>query len=282
MEWREASGRATTPPSRSGFGSRLIQASVQRQLRGTLAYDWGQDGLTVRFSIPAEHLLRPAPDQGSPAAAPRAPLEIVARPASCRILIVEDEALIGMQLEQALVDHGCEVVGVATNVAEAMQLIERERPHGALLDINLAGEKSFPVAERLAADGVPFVFCTGYAGEQVLPPRFAGAPLVRKPFDAQSVAAIFLDLDGTAMGGLESGDEGAATVALQRNPVLQRVCHGMARCQLTPASHGVVRVADEGDKGDKGDETDEVDEVGHPRFRSSPCHLWRLAGARAR
>ena len=202
LQWCELSGVATAPPTRSGFGGRLIQASVQRQLRGTLAYHWGENGLTVRLTIPAEHLLRAAAEPAATAAnAGPPPGEPMVRPTSCRILIVEDEALIGLQLEQALVEQGCEVVGVASNVTEALQLIDDKQPEGALLDINLAGEKSFPVAERLASLGVPFVFCTGYAGEQVLPPSLADAPLIRKPFDAASVVSLVLKRDAGEVAG---------------------------------------------------------------------------------
>jgi CheY-like chemotaxis protein len=107
------------------------------------------------------------------------------------VLLVADEALIGLQLEEALEGEGCQVVGVAGSVAEALDLLNDDRPDGALLDINLSGEKSFAVADRLVELQVPFVFCTGYAGHSLIPERFAGIPLLRKPFDVQEVAAIF-------------------------------------------------------------------------------------------
>jgi CheY-like chemotaxis protein len=83
------------------------------------------------------------------------------------------------------------VIGVAATSAEALDMIERDQPEGALLDINLGGETSFPVADRLAEVGVPFAFCSGYAADAMLPERFAGVPLIRKPFNAASVVDLF-------------------------------------------------------------------------------------------
>jgi two-component sensor histidine kinase/CheY-like chemotaxis protein len=191
--WCEENGKAAVPPSRSGFGARLIQASVERQLGGELAYHWGEDGLTVQLLLPASHFQSLAPteppaEQPALLAEPEPPQP---RPAGCRVLLVEDEALIGMELEEALQEAGCSVIGVAATAAEALDMIERDQPQGALLDINLGGETSFPVADRLAEVGVPFAFCTGYAADAMLPERFAGVPLIRKPFNAASVVDLF-------------------------------------------------------------------------------------------
>jgi PAS domain S-box-containing protein len=191
--WCEENGRAAIPPSRSGFGSRLIRASVERQLSGELAYHWGEDGLTVQLLLPDSHFHALAPadmktEQPAPPAEPEPPQP---RSAGCRVLLVEDEALIGMELEEALQAAGCTVIGVAATVAEALDMIERNEPQGALLDINLAGEDSYPVADRLVQARIPFAFCSGYAADAMLPERFAGVPLIRKPFNAASVVDLF-------------------------------------------------------------------------------------------
>ena len=74
-----------------------------------------------------------------------------------RVLVVEDEFLITMTIEQCLQDQGCEVVGPAPSVEVALDLIDRERPQAALLDVNLDGRLSTPVAERLSALGTPYL-----------------------------------------------------------------------------------------------------------------------------
>jgi DNA-binding response OmpR family regulator len=110
-----------------------------------------------------------------------------------RVLIVEDEALIGMLLEDGLLEAGAEVVGPACSVKEALELIDRAAADGglsaAVLDINLEGETVSPVADRLAALSVPFVFATGY-GEGYNRGPHAAAPIVAKPFDGDQVTDI--------------------------------------------------------------------------------------------
>ncbi len=99
-----------------------------------------------------------------------------------RILIVEDEALIALDLESALLGVGCLVFGPMAGLAEALQRIDEEPFDAALLDVNLSGELIFPLAELLAQRGIPFVFLTGYA-DAIIPERFRERPVCRKPCD---------------------------------------------------------------------------------------------------
>ncbi|MEX2454936.1 MAG: response regulator [Rhodospirillaceae bacterium] len=97
-----------------------------------------------------------------------------------RILIVEDQYLIAMDMELMAESCGCSVIGSAGNVADALDLVRRETPDCAFLDINLGDERVWPVAERLRDAGVPFVLTTGYAKDDV-PSAFEGYPVVSKP-----------------------------------------------------------------------------------------------------
>lgn len=99
-----------------------------------------------------------------------------------RIVIVEDETLVLMQIEDALQDAGCAVVGQAGTVAEALAVVERERPDAVTLDGNLGGELSGPVARRLRELGIPFMVVTGYVDLTQADPHLAPAPRVSKPF----------------------------------------------------------------------------------------------------
>jgi len=119
-----------------------------------------------------------------------------------RVLVVEDEALIGMLLEDGLLEAGAEVVGPACSVKEALELIDQVAADGglsaAVLDINLEGEAVSPVADRLAALSVPFLFATGY-GEGYNHGLHAAAPILAKPFDGNQVTDIVRNLIAARM-----------------------------------------------------------------------------------
>jgi len=97
-----------------------------------------------------------------------------------RVLLVEDEAIIAIMLEDMLADLGCEVVGPAANIAEATQLATSEALGGAFLDVNLGGESVYPLADLLAARGIPFVFVSGY-GPAGIAAGYSGALVLSKP-----------------------------------------------------------------------------------------------------
>jgi CheY-like chemotaxis protein len=100
-----------------------------------------------------------------------------------RILVVEDEGLVAMLIEDLLDDAGCEVAGSVGSVAQAIAWLEAGgEADAALLDVNLGGEPVWPVADALAARGVPFAFTTGY--DHLDEPRFQNAPLLGKPIKA--------------------------------------------------------------------------------------------------
>jgi CheY-like chemotaxis protein len=99
-----------------------------------------------------------------------------------RILIVEDEALVAMLIEDMLVDLGCVVVGVANSVEDALKRVSAAGFDAAVVDVNVNGVESFPVAERLRSLGIPFLFSTGYGG-RAIPKPLRGVPVVVKPFE---------------------------------------------------------------------------------------------------
>jgi DNA-binding NtrC family response regulator len=111
-----------------------------------------------------------------------------------RILIVEDEYLLADDLNNALADAGAHVLGPAASVDDATALIEKESAiDAAVLDVNLRGDMVFPLADILRDRGIPFAFATGY-DDWALPPRFADAPRVEKPFKSERVADILRPL----------------------------------------------------------------------------------------
>ena len=98
-----------------------------------------------------------------------------------RILLVEDEVMVSWALEQAIVSLDCVVVGPAARISQALAMVETEVFDAALLDINLNGENSYPVADALIARGLPFVFATGYNKDSA-PHGYEGFPRLQKPF----------------------------------------------------------------------------------------------------
>lgn len=112
-----------------------------------------------------------------------------------RILVVEDEPIIAMALEDMLLDLGCEVVGPASNLPEALALAERETIDAALLDININSGRSYVVADELRRRAVPFAFATGY-GEEGIENGGGDAPVLQKPYRQAQVEAALRDLLG--------------------------------------------------------------------------------------
>ncbi len=101
--------------------------------------------------------------------------------AGFRVLIVEDEMLVAMEFEALLDDHGCRVLGPVPSIPEGLALLDAERPDAALLDVNLGGRRTTPLAAALRARGVPFVVVTGYDLRRLDEPALRGSPWVRKP-----------------------------------------------------------------------------------------------------
>jgi two-component sensor histidine kinase/CheY-like chemotaxis protein len=198
LRWTESGGPALAgPPGRRSFGLRLVTQLAERQLGARLTLDWAPAGLRATLTLPAA---RAAPDgsahpartaTGQPAAVAPHPAWTNRGGLPPRVLVAEDEALLALELETGLRELGCEVVGPARSLAEAQRLAETEpRLAAAVLDVNLGGgELVFPVADALAARGIPYLLATGYGSAGPLEGRDAGAVAVlRKPYHRQALA----------------------------------------------------------------------------------------------
>jgi DNA-binding response OmpR family regulator len=104
-----------------------------------------------------------------------------------RILIVEDEGLIALDMESVLIDAGCDVVGIAGSVKKALKILDEKGCDAAILDANLGNEDTTPIAEALRARQIPFLIVSGYER-----PRIAGnMPFLSKPYaPAALVSAV--------------------------------------------------------------------------------------------
>lgn len=101
--------------------------------------------------------------------------------AGLRILVVEDEVAIAMLIEDMLLDLGAEVLGPVGRLAQAIESARTETLDLAILDVNVAGESIYPVADALAGRGIPFLFSTGYGAGGIDPP-WRDRPVLQKPF----------------------------------------------------------------------------------------------------
>ena len=105
-----------------------------------------------------------------------------------RILVVEDQAPIALQLEDMLIESVCEVVGPASRVGQALRLLYEHPVDAAVLDLNIAGELVYPVADALDARRLPYVFATGYSLSDLAAP-YRSRRILQKPFSRR----VFID-----------------------------------------------------------------------------------------
>lgn len=110
-----------------------------------------------------------------------------------RILVVEDNILIAMDVEDLIAEQGCTPVGPVSNVADGLAAVRQTVLDGAVLDVNLGDERVWPVAELLDEQGVPFVIATGYSDAEI-PDRFKACPRLEKPITPNRLAAILAEL----------------------------------------------------------------------------------------
>lgn len=110
-----------------------------------------------------------------------------------RILIVEDEMLVLMNIEMALEDLGCSTIWAAASVAEALALLDRQTFDAAVIDVNFAGEKCYQVVDTLSGLGIPFAFSTGY-GDHGDRPDLDDRSTLRKPYLRKHLVAMLSQL----------------------------------------------------------------------------------------
>jgi PAS domain S-box-containing protein len=192
--WTEIDGPPASKPAVLGFGTRIVLASIERQLGGRVEFDWQPRGLTCTFSVPQGDKKEPAEryatvnrssDRDGASPGPRISIS------GNRVMIVEDEALVAMVVTESLTTLGCRVVGPFSRCSEAMAAIEADEIDAAILDVNLDGEMVYPLADMLTARGVPFIFVTGYGAESI-DTRFAQIPVIQKPVERHVLQRIFV------------------------------------------------------------------------------------------
>ncbi len=195
--WVESGGPPVVKPTRSGFGTKIINASLTEPKGSRATFDWDPAG--VRCSIvmvcgDAKVAAAVAVEQKAPSA--KSPDQDV------RVLVVEDEALVGLFTCDCLEALGYSVVGPFASMADAENAVATAAFDFAVLDVNLAGRPIYPLADRLRAMDIPFVFVTGYARDTINP-SYGQSPIVQKPISRDALAgaiksALATELRATA------------------------------------------------------------------------------------
>ncbi|HEX4272868.1 MAG TPA: HWE histidine kinase domain-containing protein, partial [Rhizomicrobium sp.] len=184
ISWVESGGPPVTPPDRKGFGTKII-GSFNGRDRGRVAFDWRPEGLhfdisllcKVKTSEPAAGLhasFASAPAKKAPAFPPPLPR------GETRILLVEDEMLVGIFMHELLNSIGYKATLPVGRLADAMASARSEKFDCAVLDMNLQGEIVYPLADLLRSQQVPFIFLTGYSPKGI-DSRFEDVPVLQKP-----------------------------------------------------------------------------------------------------
>ena len=191
ITWQETGVEAIAMPETSGFGSRMMKQVTTKQLEGDIEYDWRPTGVRVQVTLPARTFSRAKSEmltKLTPTA--DAPKDGHGR----RVLIVEDNALISMEMEASLESNGYDVVGRANSVVEALEVISTTDIDVAVLDVDLGGEYSFAIADALTEKGVPYTFATGF--ETLTQERGYTAPVLTKPVNEATLRRTLDTLTG--------------------------------------------------------------------------------------
>ncbi len=186
LDWRERGGPPTEPPSTSGFGTKIINASMNSRNEGHAKFDWRPEGLhcTLAMSCSTAALRQHTQVEYASNTQRHAQSSF-----GKHILLVEDEALIGMLIYDLLVDWGFQPTSPYSRLDDAMAAAKNERFDGAILDMNLNGEPVYPLARLLESQSVPFVFLTGYSRDGI-DKGFASCPVLQKPIAPEMLEAV--------------------------------------------------------------------------------------------
>jgi PAS domain S-box-containing protein len=192
LSWQESNGPKVSAPRERGFGSTLIEQTLRTQ-GGEASVHYGTNGVICEITLPVAEKSRPSIGTYTTALRSAGPAVVQRQDGQRslegkRILIIEDEPLVSMDLEATLRAAGCEVIGPAGSLAIANQLVAQSHFDAALVDANLAGHPVDELASALTRKNCPFAFVTGY-GREALPPGFRDAAVLAKPFGRDQLFA---------------------------------------------------------------------------------------------
>jgi PAS domain S-box-containing protein len=206
LHWVENGGPPIKTPSARSFGLKVIKASIEQQLGGKTTFDWNPKGLRCDLSIALREAGESRQSDGAHQAngGNGAAIELK-RVDMPRVLVVEDEALVGIMIQECLTELGFQIVGPVCTASDALAAAKAGDFDAAILDINLGDGMVYHVAEILTRRHVPFVFVTGYDADSV-DSRFRGIPVLQKPVEREMLQKLFAQGADCAMPGLARDD----------------------------------------------------------------------------
>lgn len=200
ITWQEAGGPQVRSPQRTGFGSDVIGAAPKMNLGAEVDLDFAPTGVRWRLECPLDRIAEEQSAKSALQSGDGLSSNLEPEPGA-GVLVVEDDWLVASEVVGALKQAGHQVVGPVASVADAMEMLDRVPCQAAVLDINLGRETSAPIAERLAAQGTPFLALTGYDVHQ-LPANFESVPRIGKPVRLNALVA---EVDRMLRGGGRNG-----------------------------------------------------------------------------
>jgi PAS domain S-box-containing protein len=190
LDWKESGGPRVSVPTERGFGSTLIEKTV-RGHGGEVTVRFEPGGVSSDIMMPLVQQNLPSFGRRARATPAALAFEVAQQrsdAAARRIIIIEDEPLVAMDIEAQLISAGWNVVGIAGTLEQARALIANAGCDAALLDVNLGGQPVDDLATALTRRNIPFAFATGY-GRSALPAGFRDGMVLNKPFSAAQLQA---------------------------------------------------------------------------------------------
>ncbi|RGP40490.1 Bacteriophytochrome [Altererythrobacter insulae] len=192
--WRELGGPEVVAPKRHGFGRSLIEKAIPFEFDGSTKLSYDPEGVRFEFHLPADGLVDLESDSKNRKELATKVSEIKRAASGKKVLLVEDNVILAMDMVDSLTRLGAEKIETAATVKSGLREIKKELPDFAILDMNLRGEVSFELALHLANQNVPFIFVTGYGSKIDMPSELQNVPLLTKPVDdgslSQSISRI--------------------------------------------------------------------------------------------
>lgn len=187
LHWKESGGPDVLQPLKTGFGRSIIEDAIPFEFKGKATLKFLEEGVEAQFWLPGDvitELAERVPSIQSPPAKPETSqdqhLELKS---GGHALVVEDNFVVAMLSKRLLLENGFADVSVAATIGEAMTYLSKNSFQFCLLDVNLQGELSTPIARYLEKNSIPFIFATGYGSDGHDIVEDHSAPMISKPID---------------------------------------------------------------------------------------------------
>jgi CheY-like chemotaxis protein len=186
LRWRERGGPTVREPERRGFGSVIVERTVEFDLHGKTEVRFAHAGFEADFFIPLEHIASVSEHDSAPQAREESvskPILLADRPLEgVRVLLVEDNLLIALEAEEMLTDLGARMVVSASTLRAAEEAMSAHEFGFAMLDVSVGRGTSFDLARQLRAAGTPYIFASGYGDHAALDTDHSASIVIQKPY----------------------------------------------------------------------------------------------------